>query len=40
MFGLEEDGEPLLCAIEDEEELEQVYQVLMDQMYEDDESDE
>ena len=30
-------GEELLCAIEDDEELEQVYQLLMDQMYEEDE---
>lgn len=30
----EEDGEPLLCAIEDEKELEQVYQLMMEQLYE------
>ncbi len=35
--SVDEDGEELLCAIEDDEELEQVYQLLMDQMYEEDE---
>ena len=32
----EEDGEPLLCAIEDDEELEAVYNLIMDQLYEED----
>ena len=35
----DEDGEPLLCAIEDEQELETVYQLIMDQLYEEDEED-
>ena len=35
--SVEEDGEPILCAIEDEEELETVYGLIMDQLYEDDE---
>ena len=33
----EEDGEPILCAIEDEDELETVYNLIMDQLYEEDE---
>lgn len=32
--SVEEDGEPILCAIEDEEELEAVYSLIMDQLYE------
>lgn len=36
----EEDGEPILCAIEDEAELETVYQLIMDTLYEDPETDE
>lgn len=36
--SVEEDGEPILCAIEDQEELETVYNQIMDQLY--DESDE
>ena len=35
--SVEEDGEPILCAIEDEEELEAVYSLMMDQLYEEDE---
>ena len=35
--SVEEDGEPILCAIEDEEELEAVYSLIMDQLYEEDE---
>ena len=38
--SVEEDGEPILCAIEDEKELEAVYSLIMDQLYEDDEDDE
>lgn len=34
--SVEEDGEPILCAIEDEEELEAVYSLIMDELYEDD----
>lgn len=33
--SVEEDGEPLLCAIEDEQELETVYGLIMDQLYQD-----
>ena len=33
----EDDGESTLCAIEDEAELETVYNLIMDQLYEDDE---
>ncbi len=32
--SVEEDGEPILCAIEDEAELEAVNNLLMDQLYE------
>ena len=35
--SIEEDGEPILCAIEDELELEAVYTLMMDQLYEEDE---
>ena len=34
------DGEPILCAIEDDQELETVYQLIMDALYEEDETDE
>lgn len=34
---VEEDGEDILCAIEDEQELEEVYNVMMDLLYEDEE---
>ncbi len=33
--SVEEDGEPLLCAVEDEAELQAVYDLLMDSLYED-----
>lgn len=33
--SVEEDGEPILCAIEDEQELEAVYTLIMDELYED-----
>ncbi len=36
----DEDGEPLLCAIEDPQELEDVYALIMDQLYEDEEDEE
>ena len=36
--SVEEDGEPILCAIEDEEELEAVYSLIMDALYEEDEA--
>lgn len=38
--SVEEDGEPILCAIEDEDELETVYNLIMDQLYEDEADDE
>lgn len=38
--SVEEDGESILCAIEDDEELETVYQLIMDQLYEEDEEEE
>lgn len=34
--AVQEDGEDILCAIEDEEELETVYSMLIDQLYEED----
>lgn len=34
--SVEEDGEPILCAIEDDAELETVYNLIMDQLYEED----
>ncbi len=37
--SVEEDGEPILCAIEDEGELQAVYDLLMDQLYEDEDGD-
>ena len=37
--SVEEDGEPVLCAIEDELELEAVYSLMMDQLYEENEED-
>ncbi|MBP3304967.1 MAG: DUF1292 domain-containing protein [Oscillospiraceae bacterium] len=36
----EEDGEPILCAIEDEDELQAVYDLIMDTLYADEETDE
>ena len=38
--SVEEDGEPILCAIEDEEELQAVYDLIMDSLYEEDEDEE
>ena len=35
--NVEEDGESILCAIEDENELQAVYDLIMDQLYEEDE---
>lgn len=34
--SVEEDGEPILCAVEDDAELETVYNLIMDQLYEED----
>lgn len=38
--SIEEDGEPILSAIEDEAELESVYSLIMDALYEEDEDEE
>lgn len=35
----DEDGEPTLCAIEDENELEAVYTLIMEQLYEEEDED-
>lgn len=35
--SVEEDGEDILCVIEDEQELEAVYNILMDSLYEEEE---
>jgi len=37
--SIEEDGEPILCAIEDETELEAVYDLIMDSLYEEEEDE-
>ena len=37
--SVEEDGESILTAIEDEEELEAVYDLIMDSLYEEDEEE-
>lgn len=34
--SVEEDGEPILCAIEDEAELQTVYDLIMDSLYSED----
>ena len=34
--SVEEDGEPILCAIEDEKELQEVYDRIMDHLYQED----
>ena len=38
--SLEEDGEPLLCAIEDEAELDAVARLLQEQLFDDEEDEE
>lgn len=38
--SVEEDGEPILVAVEDEDELQTVYDLIMDQMYEEDTEEE
>ena len=38
--SVDEDGESILCAIEDETELETVYNLMMDALYEEEEEDE
>ena len=35
----DDDGEPMLLAIEDEQELETVYQLIMDQLYEEEDEE-
>ena len=37
--SVEEDGESILCAIEDEQELETVYQLIMDSLYEEEDEE-
>lgn len=37
--SVEEDGEPILCAIEDEQELQAVYDLIMDSLYEEEEEE-
>ena len=37
--SVEEDGEPILCAIEDDAELEAVYALMMEQLYEEEAED-
>lgn len=37
--SVEEDGEPILCAIEDENELQTVYDLIMEHLYEEAEED-
>ena len=36
----EEDGESILCAVEDEQELETVYNLIMDQLYAEEDEEE
>lgn len=38
--SIEEDGEPILCTIDDEQELEAVYDLIMDALYEEDSEEE
>ena len=38
--SVEEDGEPILCAIEDEEELQSVYDLIMDELYTEEDEEE
>ena len=38
--NVEEDGEVILCAIEDEQELQTVYDLIMDALYEEEDEDE
>lgn len=37
--SVEEDGEPILCAVEDEQELEAVNTLIMERLYEEAETD-
>lgn len=38
--SIEEAGEPILCTIDDEQELEAVYDLIMDSLYEEDSEEE
>ena len=38
--SVEEDGEPILCAIEDVEELQSVYDLIMDELYAEEDEEE
>lgn len=38
--SVDEDGESILCAIEDEEELQSVYDLIMDELYADEDEEE
>ena len=38
--SVEEDGEPILCAIEDDSELETVYSLIMDALYNEEDEEE
>lgn len=35
----EDDGDPILCAVEDEQELETVYSLIMEQLYEEEDEE-
>lgn len=37
--SVDEDGESILCAIEDQQELEAVYDLIMEELYEEEEED-
>ena len=37
--AVEEDGEEILCAIEDEDELERVYGIMMDEIFKEEEEE-
>ena len=37
--AVDEDGEEILCAIEDEDELENVYNIMMDEIFAEDEEE-
>ena len=38
--AVEENGEEILCAIDDEDELERVYNIMMDELYQDEDEEE
>lgn len=38
--NVDEDGESILCAVEDEQELQTVYELIMDQLYEEESEEE